>query len=68
MAFIQTIELSLGLEAKKKYLLMQNVDEDATYADIDALVNTVSFQPNTPLNERIARWPDWYKGYAEIWV
>ena len=66
MTFIQTIESALGFEAKKKYLLMQNVDEDATYADIDALENTVSIQPNTPLNERIARWLDWYKGYAEI--
>lgn len=66
MTFTQTIESALGIEAQKKFLLMQNVDEDATYADIDALENTVSFQPNALLNERIARWLDWYKGYAEI--
>lgn len=65
MAFIQTIESALGIEAKKNFLPMQNGDVIATYADIDALKNAVGFQPNTALADGIARWVDWYKAYTQ---
>ena len=65
MAFIQTIESALGIEAKKNFLPMQNGDVIATYADIDALNNAVGFQPNTALADGIARWVDWYKVYTQ---
>jgi UDP-glucuronate 4-epimerase len=65
MAFIQTIETALGIEAKKKFLPMQNGDVLATYADIDALKNAIGFQPKTALTDGIARWVNWYKAYSQ---
>ena len=65
MAFIQTIESALGIEAKKNFLPMQNGDVVATYANIDALKNAVGFQPNTALSDGIVRWVEWYKAYTQ---
>jgi UDP-glucuronate 4-epimerase len=43
--FIATIEKSLGMEAKKTHLPMQNGDVKSTFADIDALVTEIDYQP-----------------------
>lgn len=63
MTFIQTIEKSLGQEAKKNYLPMQAGDVVATYADVDSLSQDTGFQPKTKLTDGITQWTAWYKGY-----
>ena len=63
MEFIGTIEKSLGIEAKKNFLPMQNGDVVATYADIEDLKRDVGFEPRTPLADGIARWVAWYRSY-----
>ena len=64
MTFIETIEKSLGREAKKNFLPMQAGDVPATYADIDDLRRDVGFEPKTSLSEGIARWATWFREYA----
>jgi UDP-glucuronate 4-epimerase len=61
MTFIQTIEKTLGQEAKKNYLPMQAGDVVATFADIAALAADTGFEPKTHLMEGIARWVTWYQ-------
>ena len=64
MTFIETIEKTLGQEAKKNYLPMQAGDVMATYADIDDLRQDVGFEPKTSLAEGIAHWATWFREYA----
>ena len=64
MAFIKTIEGSLGQEAQKNFLPMQPGDVEATYADIAELKRDVGFEPSTVLATGIARWTEWYRAYT----
>lgn len=63
MAFIETIESALGIEAKKNFLPMQAGDVVATYADVEALRQDVGFAPRTPLKTGIANWANWYRDF-----
>ena len=63
MAFIKTIEDSLGQEAKKNFLPMQPGDVVATYANVDDLKRDVGFEPKTELATGIANWAAWYRKY-----
>jgi UDP-glucuronate 4-epimerase len=63
MAFIETIESAVGVEAKKNFLPMQNGDVVATYANVEALKYDIGFEPKTDLSEGIARWVVWYKSF-----
>lgn len=66
MDFIQTIEKSLGKEAEKEFLPMQPGDVEATYADVDDLMDYVAFKPATPLEKGIDAFVKWYRGYYKI--
>ncbi|KXW55837.1 NAD-dependent epimerase [Ferrovum sp. PN-J185] len=66
MTFIHTIEIALGLEAKKNFLSMQKGDVIATYADVDDLKRDVGFEPKTPLSVGVFRWVEWYKKYIQL--
>jgi len=45
---------------------MQPCDVPATYANVDNLIIAVSFKPNTPIEEEIAKFIEWYKDYYKI--
>ncbi|MEI7614208.1 MAG: NAD-dependent epimerase [Betaproteobacteria bacterium] len=64
MSFIETIEKTLGQDAKKIFLPMQAGDVMATYADIDDLRQDVGFEPKTSLAEGIAHWAEWFRDYS----
>ena len=64
MTFINTIEQALGKEAQKNFLPMQAGDVLATFADVDDLKNDIGFSPKTSLEAGIARWAEWFRGYA----
>ena len=64
MSFIETIEQSLGQQARKNFLPMQAGDVLATYADIDDLRRDIGFEPKTSLQEGIARWTKWFREYT----
>ena len=60
---IQVLESCLGKTAQKNMLPMQPGDVPETYADVDDLMQDISFKPNTPIEEGIARFVEWYYGY-----
>ncbi|WP_242221192.1 NAD-dependent epimerase [Bacillus cereus group sp. BfR-BA-01380] len=66
MDFIHIIETKLQLEAKKEFLPLQPGDVTETYADITDLIADVEFKPETPIEEGISRFIDWYKDYYGI--
>ncbi len=63
MRFIEVLEQKLGKEAKKNFLPMQKGDVPATYADVDDLMKDTAYAPNTPIEEGISHFVDWYKDY-----
>ncbi len=65
MHFIACLETALGREAKKNFLPMQPGDVPNTYADVDDLVADVGFKPATPIEQGLARFVEWYRGYYQ---
>ncbi|KAI9130474.1 NAD-dependent epimerase [Acaryochloris sp. CCMEE 5410] len=63
MRFIEVIETAMGKTADKNFLPMQPGDVPATYADVDALMNDVGFQPKTPIEDGIQKFVTWYRDY-----
>lgn len=47
-------------------LPLQPGDVPRTYADVDALVADVGFQPRTRIEVGIQRFVDWYKDYYKV--
>jgi UDP-glucuronate 4-epimerase len=60
------LEECLGKKAKKNFLPMQPGDVPATYANVDDLVRDVGFKPDTPIEEGIKRFVEWYKEFYRI--
>jgi UDP-glucuronate 4-epimerase len=63
MYFIACLEKELGREAIKNFVPMQPGDVPNTYADVDDLVADVGFKPSTPIEDGIAHFVKWYRGY-----
>ena len=61
--FIAILERLCGREAIKEYVAMQPGDVHATYADVTSLREAVGFEPDTPLEDGLARFVDWYRGF-----
>ncbi|WP_044418041.1 NAD-dependent epimerase [Halarcobacter anaerophilus] len=63
MDFIQTLEKSIGKEAKKNFMPMQAGDVESTYADTTELIKTFDYKPNTKLSDGIEKFVNWYKNF-----
>ncbi|MCH8080523.1 MAG: NAD-dependent epimerase [Proteobacteria bacterium] len=61
--YIETLEKALGKTAEKELLPLQPGDVPDTYADVQALVDDVDYQPSTSIEEGIGRFVEWYLGY-----
>jgi len=66
MDFISAIEKATGRTAEKNYLPMQPGDVPATYADVDDLMRDVGFAPNTPIEDGMARFVEWYRDFYGV--
>ena len=66
MYLIETLEKCLDRQAEKNFLPMQPGDVPATYADIDDLVEDAGFKPSTPIEQGVARFVEWYRGYHNV--
>ncbi|MFW5804657.1 MAG: capsular biosynthesis protein CpsI, partial [bacterium] len=66
MEYIAAIESALGKTAQKEFLPMQPGDVPRTEADVTDLMADLNYKPDTPVQEGIARFIDWYKSYFEI--
>ena len=63
LRFIEVLEEALGKKAELNMMPMQAGDVPATAADIDALADATGFRPSTSIEEGLARWVEWYRGY-----
>ena len=61
--FIEAIEQSLGKIAEKELMPIQPGDVEKTWADVSALVRDFGYNPDTPVEEGIGKFIDWYKAY-----
>lgn len=61
--FITSLETALGKQAIKEMLPMQAGDVPDTFADVQALVDDVGYQPKTKLDVGIKNFVTWYQGF-----
>lgn len=66
MTYIEAIEQALGKKTVKNMLPMQPGDVPVTYADVEALAQEIGFRPNTPVEDGIYKFVDWYRGYYRV--
>lgn len=60
MDFITAIENKLGKTIQKNMLPIQPGDVPATYADVTDLVEDLKYKPETPIQQGIDNFVDWY--------
>ncbi len=63
MKFIEAIEEALGREAVKNFLPLQPGDVLETSADVSDLTEAVGFRPDTPVQDGVRRFVEWYRDY-----
>lgn len=63
MDFIEVLEKHLGREAVKEYLPMQPGDVYQTYADVSDLMQDYDFKPDTPIEDGLKEFVEWFKAY-----
>lgn len=65
LRYIEVLEQCLGKKAEKNLLPLQLGDVPDTYANVDALVQDMNYQPQMPIEEGISRFVDWYLDYYQ---
>jgi UDP-glucuronate 4-epimerase len=63
MRYLEVLEECLGKKAEKNMLPLQPGDVQATYADIDDLVRDVGYRPQTPIEQGLDRFVEWYREF-----
>ncbi len=61
--YIEVLENCLGRKAEKILLPLQPGDVPDTHADVEELVRDTGYMPRTSVEEGIARFVAWYRGY-----
>jgi UDP-glucuronate 4-epimerase len=63
MDYIGAIETALGKKAEMEMLPLQLGDVPDTYADVTDLVEQFQYKPATPVDQGVANFVEWYRGY-----
>jgi UDP-glucuronate 4-epimerase len=63
LRYIEVLEQCLGRTAEMNLLPLQPGDVPDTWADVEALTRDVGYRPDTPLEEGVKRFVDWYREY-----
>lgn len=66
LRYIEIIEEKLEKKATKNMLPLQPGDVPATFADVKDLINDVAYKPETPIEEGIGKFIDWYREYYQV--
>ncbi len=66
MDFITAIENKLGKVIEKNMMPIQPGDVPATYADVTDLVEDLGYKPETPVQDGINKFIDWYLDFFGI--
>lgn len=63
MDYIEALESSLDIEAKKNFMPMQPGDVYKTYADTSGLFEATGYKPQTPIKEGVENFVRWYRDF-----
>ncbi|OOF23823.1 protein CapI [Salinivibrio proteolyticus] len=63
MEFVQCIERTIGIEAKKNFREMQPGDVYQTYADTQDLFKATGYKPQVSLEQGVTELVEWYKAF-----
>jgi UDP-glucuronate 4-epimerase len=63
LRYIEVLEQCLGRKAQMELLPMQAGDVPDTEADVSDLAADVGYRPAVPVEEGVARFVEWYRGY-----
>ncbi|OUR63158.1 protein CapI [Colwellia sp. 39_35_sub15_T18] len=63
MAFIESLESSLGLTANKNMMPMQAGDVYQTYAEVEDLFAATSYRPNMSVEQGVDNFVQWYRAF-----
>ena len=66
MRYIEVLEQCIGKKAVCEMLPMQAGDVPATSADVSRLEAAVGYRPDTPVEEGVKRFVEWYRGYYRV--
>ena len=64
--YIEVLEECLGRTAERELLPMQPGDVPDTHADVEDLVADVGYRPDTPVEEGVAKFVEWYREYYRV--
>ena len=63
LRYIEVLEECLGRKATRLMMPMQPGDVPDTFADVSELVESVGYQPATPIEVGVRNFVEWYRGY-----
>src|SRR5215211_3706518 len=63
--FVRAVEAAVGKPAVRELVPMQPGDVIETYADVADLQAAVGFRPDTPIEDGLRRFVDWYVNYKK---
>ena len=66
LRYIELLEECLGRTAERNLLPLQLGDVPDTWADVEDLVTDVGYRPETPVEEGIKRFVEWYLEYYQV--
>lgn len=66
MDFIEALETSLGIEAKKNFMPMQPGDVYATYADTEDLFTATGYTPKVKVQDGVQKFVEWYREFYNV--
>ena len=64
--FIESLETSLGVEAKQNLMPMQPGDVYQTYAEVEDLFTATGYKPKMSVKQGVQNFVDWYKGFYNV--
>lgn len=64
--YITTLETAFGQTTEKELLPLQPGDVPDTYADVQALIDDVGYQPSTSLTAGVEKFAAWYKAFYKV--
>jgi len=66
MSFIEALESSLGIEAKKNFMPMQPGDVYQTYAEVEDLFEVTGHRPSVSVEKGVGNFVEWYREFYKV--
>lgn len=66
LRYIEVLEDALQIKATKNLLPLQPGDVPDTYADVDALIEDIHYQPATSIEDGVSWFVQWYRDFYHV--